>query len=160
MLIEMSREQAEAHPWVVALRQIEAWDVDAPTVSLDPDGDMGMDWHRGKNDTVSVSVSLRGCVSWAALCGGKSCCGSFDAGADDLGSEALRAALSAPEPDWQSEPPTEAGWYWVWLNDYPGARTLPALLADNGKWYDDGEIEPVMFWPEPIKLPAPPEGKR
>lgn len=53
------------------LRQLPAW-VQNPEASVDPDGEISLDWYRGRGWAFSVSVGRDGTLSYAALFGASS----------------------------------------------------------------------------------------
>lgn len=64
-------------------------------------------------------------------------------------------------PTWQTEPPTEAGWYWI-IGDHGRmeAYEVPMFEAQDGnlKYNNPVTVSKVLlWWPIPITMPEPPE---
>lgn len=65
-------------------------------------------------------------------------------------------------PTWQTEPPTEAGWYWI-IGDHGRmeAYEVPMFEAQDGnlKYNNPVTVRKVLlWWPIPITMPPAPEG--
>jgi hypothetical protein len=54
------------------LLQILSWNVISPTIMIEQDGDLGLNWFTSKGDSIDISISSNGMVNWAASWNGKS----------------------------------------------------------------------------------------